>query len=324
MEYTTRAGPAATMRDFQQIEWDADLIDDCRQLIRLAIREDLGRQHDWTTVALVDPEREGAAALVARQAGVIAGLPVGELVLAEAGGTIQWHAIFQDGDPCDRGTELAVMSGKVRELLTLERIVLNFLGRLCGIATLTRQFVDATAGTKARIYDTRKTTPGWRRLEKYAVRCGGGTNHRLGLYDHILIKDNHLAFLREQVAAAGDDTNEIAGLAVRRARAFLQEQCGDAKWKATIVEIEVDTLEQLQQALAERPDVVLLDNMLPEQLQRAVALRDSVAPETELEASGGIRLETLPAIAASGVERVSAGALTHAAVSLDIGLDWRE
>lgn len=312
------------MRDYASIEWNAELADDCRHLIRLAIREDLGREHDWTTIALVDPERHGSAVLVTREPGTVAGLLVGDLVLAEAGGNVAWQPICQDGDQAQAGQEIAKMTGPVRELLTLERTVLNFIGRLSGIATLTRQFVDAASGTKARIYDTRKTTPGWRRLEKYAVRCGGGHNHRLGLYDHVLIKDNHLAFLREQVAAAGDPTDDIVGLAIRRARRFLEEQGGAALREATIIEIEVDSLEQLRQALAERPEVVLLDNMSPAELKRAVTLRDAMAPRTELEASGGIRLKTVPEIAASGVERISAGALTHAATSLDIGLDWRE
>ena len=181
--------------EYHQIEWDAALEDDCRQLVRLAIREDLGRLYDWTTVALV-PEAARASAIVrARQAGVIAGLACGaSLSLAEYDPELAWEPAVVDGAAVDAGDTLATIRGSARNLLTAERTALNLLGRLSGIATLTQQYVKAVAGTKARIYDTRKTVPGWRRLEKYAVRAGGGCNHRLGLYDGILIKDNHLAF----------------------------------------------------------------------------------------------------------------------------------
>ncbi|HEY2412634.1 MAG TPA: carboxylating nicotinate-nucleotide diphosphorylase, partial [Pirellulaceae bacterium] len=204
-----------------------------------------------------------------------------------------------------------------------ERIVLNVLGRLSGIATLTRQYVDAVAGTKARIYDTRKTTPGWRRLEKYAVHCGGGHNHRTGLFDAILIKDNHLALGREEGGASAFSPAE----AVRTARDFLAQQiAGDvprgAPDPAMMVEVEVDSLEQLRQVLPEKPDIVLLDNMDIDQLREAVKIRDSGESNAELEASGGINLQTVAAVAATGVERISSGALTHSAVSLDVGLDW--
>ncbi|MDO5565515.1 MAG: carboxylating nicotinate-nucleotide diphosphorylase, partial [Planctomycetia bacterium] len=197
----------------------------------------------------------------------------------------------------------------------VERIVLNLLGHLCGIASLTRQFVDRVAGTNAKIYDTRKTTLGWRRLEKYAVHCGGGTNHRMGLYDHILIKDNHLAF----AATEGITPAE----AVRRAKEFLIacSPDGDGPLRP-IVEIEVDTLDQLAQVLPTSPDIVLLDNMEPQQLKKAVAMRNESGVTTELEASGGVQLDTVYDIACSGVERISSGALTHSARTLDLGLDW--
>ena len=183
-------------REFQQIEWDAAAIDDCRQLVRLAIREDLDRHHDWTTVSLVPEETNGRAAVVAREPLVVAGLAAAQLALAEMDKRVLWTPHVSDGAAATAGTTLALIQGEARSLLTAERIILNLIGRLSGVATLTRQFVEAVWGTKARIYDTRKTTPGWRRLEKYAVRCGGGHNHRTGLFDAILIKDNHVAFGR--------------------------------------------------------------------------------------------------------------------------------
>jgi len=216
------------------------------------------------------------------------------------------------------GETLATLAGPARSLLTAERILLNLVGRLSGIATLTRAYVDAVRGTRARIYDTRKTTPGWRRLEKYAVRCGGGSNHRLGLFDAILIKDNHLALAR-QSAGTGHLTPRQA---VRQARDFADTMAAAHAAPPVIVEVEVDALEQLEEVLGEQPDLVLLDNMSPDQLRSAVALRDRVAASVELEASGGVTLERVGAIAASGVERISVGALTHAAVSLDVALDW--
>jgi nicotinate-nucleotide pyrophosphorylase (carboxylating) len=219
---------------------------------------------------------------------------------------------------------LATITGAARDLLTSERIVLNLLGRLSGIATLTRQYVDQIAGTKARIHDTRKTTPGWRRLEKYAVHCGGGHNHRTGLFDAILIKDNHLAFGREQQSEAAFSP----AAAIRKARAFLAQQvAGDiprgAPDPAMIVEIEVDSLEQLREVLPEGPEIVLLDNMPPAILREAVRIRDAGGFTSELEASGGVNLQTVRAIAEAGVERISCGALTHSAVSLDVALDWQ-
>ena len=202
------------------------------------------------------------------------------------------------------------------DLLAVERILLNLLGRLSGIATLTRQYVDAVAGTKARIYDTRKTTPGWRRLEKYAVRCGGGWNHRGGLHEAILIKDNHLALGAQSSDGAQRFTPAEA---VTRAKQFVQEHAADP---GMVIEVEVDTLQQLDAVLPMRPDIVLLDNMSLSQLRDAVSRRDAVDPAIELEASGGVTLATVGEIAATGVERISVGALTHSAVALDIGLDW--
>jgi nicotinate-nucleotide pyrophosphorylase (carboxylating) len=301
-------------KDFNQIQWDDYVQDDCRQIVRLAIREDLDRFYDWTTVSLVPVDASGATAIVARQSGIICGLRAAETALDEMEAAVQWQSAVQDGDVVTAGDRLAELRGDVRDLLTAERVLLNLVGRLSGIATLTRRFRDAVHGTGARIYDTRKTTPGWRRLEKYAVRCGGGRNHRTGLFDAILIKDNHLAL-------AGISPGE----AVRRARAFLRETIPDpARAASMIVEIEVDTLQQLDDVLPAAPDIVLLDNMTPETLREAVARRGARNPDVQLEASGGVSLRTVRAIAESGVDRISVGALTHSAVSLDVGLDWAE
>ena len=216
------------------------------------------------------------------------------------------------------------MKGRPGACLAAERVLLNLLGRLSGIATLTRQYVDAMAGTKARIYDTRKTTPGWRRLEKYAVRCGGGWNHRTGLFEAVLIKDNHLAFGSQSpaTATATDALRYTPAEAVGLARRFLREQAAADAAAPMIVEVEVDSLDQLDAVLAAGPDLVLLDNMQPGELRQAVARRDAVAPAVELEASGGVDLRGVRRIAETGVERISVGALTHSAVALDIGLDW--
>jgi len=305
-------------REFNQIEWDAAVEEDCRQLIRLAIREDLERVFDWTTVCLVPPEALGQADIVSRQDGVVAGLRAAGLALSEMDITVGWSPAVDDGARVSSGRVLATVSGPARSLLSGERILLNLIGRLSGIATLTRRYVDAVAGTGARIYDTRKTTPGWRRLEKYAVRLGGGHNHRTGLFDAILIKDNHLA-----LGAAGQGAAQLSpAQAVRRARDLVESMAAAKSAEPLIVEVEVDTLEQLAMALGEGPDIVLLDNMPLEMLRQAVAMRDQTAAGVQLEASGSVTLETVGKIAATGVERISVGALTHSATSLDVGLDW--
>jgi nicotinate-nucleotide pyrophosphorylase (carboxylating) len=279
----------------------------------------LERQLDWTTVALVREGAPGCAAVVARQAGVISGLRAAELALDEMEIKADWVPVVEDGARVGAGSSVATLSGQARDLLTAERILLNLIGRLSGIATLTRRFVDAVAGTKSRIYDTRKTTPGMRRLEKYAVRCGGGNNHRTGLFDAVLIKDNHLALSAQAV----EHRPLPAGDAVRQVRQFLQQRLtGDPRARNMIVEIEVDTLEQLEQVLPAAPDIVLLDNMTVDQLRQAVARRDLLAPAIELEASGGIDLHTIRSVAETGVDRISVGALTHSAGCLDVGLDW--
>jgi nicotinate-nucleotide pyrophosphorylase (carboxylating) len=277
----------------------------CRHLAVLALEEDLGTHGDRTSQAVIPAAAQGAAAVVARQPGVLAGLPAAALVCALVDPTLSFQPLLADGQELSRGSRLALIRGNQRSLLAAERTLLNFLQRLCGIASLTRRHVDAVAGLRCRILDTRKTTPGWRLLEKYAVRCGGGCNHRIGLHDGILIKDNHLAAL-----VGGADP---VGEAVRLARA--------AHGKDIPLEIEVDTLEQLERALAAVPDIILLDNMSPEQMNRAVERRNAVAGGVLLEASGGVTLESLRRIGESGVDRISIGALTHSAVALDIGLD---
>jgi nicotinate-nucleotide pyrophosphorylase (carboxylating) len=276
----------------------------CRRLIELAIEEDLGRTGDRTSIATIPATTQTTVAFVARSSGVLAGLPAAAMVAHSIDSTLTFTAIVQDGVNVVRGTSLATVSGTLRSILAAERIALNFLQRLSGVATLTRKFVEAVAGSHAKILDTRKTTPGWRLLEKYAVRMGGGTNHRLGLYDGILIKDNHLAGL-------GSD--------IRKAIATAWTYPGN---EGLPVEVEVESLEQLENALAVPADIVLLDNMTTAQLNEAVALRNTVAPGVLLEASGGVNLTTIQAIASTGVDRISVGALTHSAPALDIALDY--
>jgi nicotinate-nucleotide pyrophosphorylase (carboxylating) len=308
-------------KDFQQIGWDASLDAEAVRIVRLALVEDLGQLGDCTTAAFVPEGAPGRAAVVARQNGTVAGLPAAPIVLREIDPRLHWLPEIPEGGLVAAGQAVATIQGPARGMLTAERTLLNLLGRLSGIATLTREFVDAVAGTKARIYDTRKTTPAWRRLEKYAVRAGGGHNHRTGLFDAILIKDNHLAFWAES-ASEGQGARSPAA-AVRRARAWLAGRGASSMAPGPLlVEIEVDTLEQLEDVLPAGPDIVLLDNMTPDQLRQAVARRNAAHPEIELEASGGISLATVRAIAETGVDRISVGAITHAAVSLDLGLDW--
>ncbi len=302
-------------KEFTQISWDAATEFDCRQLVRLWVHEDLERQHDWTTLALVPPDEQGRAAIVNREAGILCGLRAAELALDEMNITCTWNIAVQDGEHAAAGTEIATITGQARELLTAERLLLNLVGRLSGIASLTHRYVSLISDTQAAIYDTRKTLPGWRRLEKYAVQCGGGKNHRSGLFDAILIKDNHLDF----TAMANSDATPAHAL--QAVRHFLQQSVHNPSGDL-IVEIEVDSLEQLSTVLPETPDIVLLDNMNPRQLREAVQLRDRVAPLVELEASGGIHLDTVISVARTGVDRISIGALTHSAHALDVGLDW--
>lgn len=324
MQYTQHAivlpfgGVTVEPRDYQQITWDERTADDCRQLIRLAVREDLDRGHDLTTLALVRADARGTAYVVLRQPGVIAGLPMIDLLIQEMNLQVIWRSFASDGAELDRDTQLGEIHGSTRDLLTAERILLNMLGRLSGIATLTRKFVREVAGTSARIYDTRKTTPGWRRLEKYAVRCGGGRNHRTGLFDAVLIKDNHLA----QAALRGTPGQSPAA-AVALSREFLAQYYSEPQASSVLIEVEVDTVAQFEEALPANPDIILLDNMSLEQLRACVALRNTFQGTTQLEASGGITFENVRAIAETGVDRISLGALTHSAISLDVALDWQ-
>ncbi len=298
------------VKQFHQVAWDDRLRRDWEAILQLAVAEDLGTAGDWTSNALTPEDAVGRANVVARQPGVVAGLPAAEQTLAAFDPRLKWTPQTEDGSPVSSGQCVGAIAGPVRGMLAAERVLLNLLGRLSGIATLTRRYVETVAGTKARVYDTRKTTPGWRRLEKYAVRCGGGWNHRGGLDEAVLIKDNHLALVERRFTPAE---------AVERTRQFVQENAADT---AMPIEIEVDSLEQLDAVLTARPDIVLLDNMTPSQLRVAVARRDAVNPAVELEASGGVNLDTIRAIAENGVERISVGALTHSAVALDFGLDW--
>ncbi len=275
-----------------------------RRLIQLALAEDLGDGGDITSQILIDQDARGAVDIVSRDVGVLSGVPVGSLVLEAVDPACEWITHHEDGETIGRGTCVATLRGPVRSLLQAERSILNFMTPLSGIASVTRRFVDAVAQTKAVILDTRKTLPGWRTLQKYAVRCGGGVNHRMGLWDAVLIKDNHLA------ARPGKKLSNIITHARRTIPAGMT------------IEIEVDSLEQLQEALDGRPEIVLLDNMTPDMLRQAVALRDEQAPEVMLEASGRVRLETVGQIAASGVDRISIGLLTHSAPALDLGFDW--
>jgi nicotinate-nucleotide pyrophosphorylase (carboxylating) len=275
------------------------------RLVDLAMSEDLGVEGDVTTQLTIPSDAKGAARFVARQAGIIAGLPIIAMIAERVGLSFQSAGDVRDGTAIREGDEVARVEGLMWDLLGIERIALNFVQRLSGVATLTARYVSEIQGTKAAIFDTRKTTPGWRALEKYAVACGGGRNHRYGLNDAVLIKDNHLA-------ALSGAANPI-GLAVELARKGAPS--------GMIVEVEVDTLEQFRLALAANPDIILLDNLGPERLAEAVHLRDGWGSVVQLEASGGINLGTVRGLAMSGVDRLSVGALTHSAPALDVGLD---
>lgn len=307
------------VKEFDQVVWDERLEEDLDALLRLAVREDVDRLYDWTTVALVPEGALGAAAVAARKPGVVAGLPAAQRALAHFDRRLEWTPLAADGDRVTAGQRLAEVRGPARSLLTAERTTLNVLGRLSGIATLTRQFVDAVGDFRAKIYDTRKTMPGWRRLEKYAVRMGGGHNHRLGLHSAVLIKDNHLAF---RAAAADRAAAWSPAEALAHVQAFVARLVPPAQRTSFIVEIEVDSLAQLETILPLSPDLVLLDNMSPNEMRQAAARRSETAPGVQLEASGGIDLAHVAAVAATGVDRISVGAMTHSAAWFDVGLDW--
>lgn len=272
-----------------------------RDVVTQALREDVGTG-DLTTLAVIPPEAQAEGRFVFRETGVVCGLPVLETLFALVDPALTLATCVAEGAQVAAGEVVATLNGPARSLLSSERVALNLLQRLSGIATLTARYVEAIRGTRARILDTRKTTPGLRALEKYAVRVGGGMNHRFGLYDGVMLKDNHLAIL----AAQGIDLAE----AVRRARA--------AVGPMVRVEVEVERVEQAVMAAEAGADLILLDNMPLDQLRAAVA---AVAGRARTEASGGITLQTVRAVAETGVDFISVGALTHSAPALDIGLD---
>lgn len=265
-----------------------------------ALLEDLGLTGDLTTNATIPAHAAAQAVIATRKDGVVCGLQLAEAAFRALDPACQFDIVTGDGSSAQAKDVIARVTGNARALLTAERVALNFMGRLSGIATLTRRYADAVAGTHARIVDTRKTTPGLRAFEKYAVRCGGGHNHRTGLFDAILIKDNHI------VAAGG------VARAIEAAR--------DASGHMVKIEVEVDTLKQLEEVLRYQVDAVLLDNMSPAQLKDAVLL---IAGRCLAEASGGVNLETVRVIAETGVDLISVGALTHSAPVLDLGLDFK-
>ena len=270
-------------------------------IVKLALTEDLGRAGDLTTDATIPQDTEMSVVIRARETGVIAGIDVAAHTLNWIDSTVELDIVNGDGASVSPGDLVAKLTGKARSILTAERTMLNFIGRLSGVATLTSKFAEKIAHTNAKIVCTRKTTPGWRALEKRAVRCGGGTSHRYGLDDAILIKDNHIAACGGSIETTLERAHAYAG-------------------HLRMIELEVDTIEQLETALASKfpPHAVLLDNMEPEILRRAVELIDG---RCIAEASGGITLETVAAKAETGVDFISSGALTHSAPNFDVGMD---
>ena len=272
------------------------------RVLRAALVEDLGEAGDVTSASTVDDARQLTAHYVSRSSGVLAGVPLIDAVFdLVAPGQARVTDVLDDGADVEPGGRIATVTAPARAMLTAERTSLNLVGRLSGVATVTRRWVDAVAGTGARIRDTRKTTPGLRDLEKYAVRCGGGVNHRRGLFDGYLVKDNH-------IAAAGG----VGAALTRIAR---------AGGPSLPVQVEVDDMDQLADALAHRPPSILLDNFTVEELAAAVTAIRSASPETTVEASGGLRLERAREVAETGVDYLAVGQLTHSAPQLDIGLD---
>lgn len=270
--------------------------------VRTALAEDVGAG-DVTTLATVSEDAIANALMVAREPLVVCGVEFVECAFKELSSNVNIERVASDMQRVNAGATILKIVGPTRAVLTAERVALNFVQRLSGVATATAKYVDEVKGTKAKILDTRKTTPGWRRFEKYAVACGGGTNHRIGLFDAILIKDNHLAMLRQE------PPNAIEA-AVRRAR---------EKYPNLPVEVEADTAEQVEQALFAGADTILLDNMDPQQLRTAVGW---IAGRAKTEASGGITLANVRAIAETGVDFISVGAITHSARAVDVALDF--
>jgi len=277
-------------------------VSEIRRAVQIALAEDIG-SGDVTTLATVPETVMGKAVMRAREPLVVAGLAFAEAAFTELAAGVEVERVAREGRSLKTGEILLRVAGPARAILTAERVVLNFVQRLSGIATFTAQFVEAVKGTPAHILDTRKTTPGWRRFEKYAVTCGGGKNHRLGLSDMVLIKDNHLVALRQE------QPNAIAA-AVARAR---------EKFPELKIEVEADTLEQAEQAADAGADIILLDNMNPVQLRLAL---QKIKGRAQTEASGGVNPANVRAIAGAGVDFISVGAITHSARAVDIGLDF--
>jgi nicotinate-nucleotide pyrophosphorylase (carboxylating) len=273
-----------------------------RNLCRVALAEDVG-SGDATTLAVVPENLQVSAKMVTRQDCVVAGLPLAETLFHELDSTLSFEACVEDGARCGKGQVLAWITGSAQSILTGERTALNFVQRYSGIATQTRRYVDALGDSPTRILDTRKTTPGLRALEKYAVLMGGGQNHRFGLYDRVMIKDNH----RELAKLSGPDS-------IQRAVAACREKYPDLE-----VEVEADTLDEVRAALEAKAEYILLDNMTNEQMTVAIAMRAGYP--SKLEASGNITIERLPSLAGLGLDFVSVGALTHSVPAVDIGLD---
>ncbi len=306
--------PPAALPDLESLPLPA-LLDaliapvDLAGLVTRALAEDLGAQGDVTTQALVPPGTRARAVVRARRAGVIAGVPVALETLRQGAPGVRASVHRQDGERVEAGDTVLALEGPLAPLLGAERTLLNALGHLSGVATATATCADAVASTRARICATRKTTPGLRALEKYAVRCGGGLPHRMGLDDALLVKDNHIAGLAPSEAA---ERVRVAAIAAR------------GRWRLRFVMVECDTLEQVDAMLALPPglvDILLLDNMPPETLRAAVNRRDHAGSAVRLEASGGVALATVRAIAETGVDRISVGAITQSAAALDVGLD---
>ena len=303
---------------------DAATTADCLKLIEMALIEDTGSASlktavDCTTQSVIPSGATASAAFVSRQQGIVCGVEIAKLALSKFAPDLSLEVVTEDGAAIAPGETIAVISGSAHQILMMERTCLNFMCRLSGISTLANTFAQKVVGTNAKILDTRKTTPGYRRLEKYAVGCGGGTNHRMGLYDAVMIKDNHLAFYK----AWNKESKDAVAEGIALARKWIAENKATLPNGAdTVLQLEVDTLEQFERALPHSPDIVLLDNMSNDQLKQAVATRDEKAAEILLEASGGVNLNTIADIAKTGVDRISIGALTHSAVNFDIGLDW--
>lgn len=276
------------------------VVTNASRLIKEALQEDLKPHGDITSSAIIDPGCIGTARILAKQTGVICGTHICRMVFERVDPDVQVNCFVQEGNAVTDQDVIMTISGKTRSLLQAERTALNFLGRLSGIATLTRQYVDAVSHTQAKCLDTRKTTPGWRQLEKYAVTCGGGVNHRMGLYDMFLIKENH-------IRAAGGIEN-----AVQRCREYMKHKTFQA-----IIEVEATSFSQVEQASSLKVDRIMLDNMTVEEMKTCVHFIDN---RMELEASGNISLNTVPQVAETGIQYISVGALTHSAGTFDVSL----